>query len=197
VPIGTPDSRTVPKVAVGDRYLSKLYGCFAEIGGFICPNEKSGWSGWLYNNVPKAVEYECVKAGTSSSEDYPAKIPNRKVAYQVNSGVHNNPSDKSIVAFREVIRVPGVPWLQLHFQEYNLGAASRDSKDGAPTRSYIEVTSLKDGARETLNAASLPQQQSSTAYFNGDAVEIKLHVAPRDSGIFLRIEEITVGKYGI
>lgn len=58
-----PATRPQPKIIVSERYLAKLYGCFAEIGGFTCPNGKSGWSGWLYNPNPIVVEYECVKTG--------------------------------------------------------------------------------------------------------------------------------------
>lgn len=60
-----PATRPQPKIIVGEKYLAKLYGCFAEIGGFTCPNQKSGWSGGLYNPYPIVVEYECVKQGTT------------------------------------------------------------------------------------------------------------------------------------
>lgn len=50
-----------PEIIAGQKYLAKLYGCFAEIGGFVCPNQKTGWSGWLYNPSPVTIEYECVK----------------------------------------------------------------------------------------------------------------------------------------
>lgn len=50
-----------PIITVGKQYLATLYGCFAEIGGLACPNQKSGWSGRLYNPYPTVIEYECVK----------------------------------------------------------------------------------------------------------------------------------------
>ena len=52
---GEPSTRPTPKIIIGDTYLSKLLGCFAELN---C--EKLGWSGYLYNPLPIIVEHECV-----------------------------------------------------------------------------------------------------------------------------------------
>ena len=57
-----PSTHPQPKITVGEKFLAKLYGCFAEIGGFTCPNQESGWSVWLYNPYPTVIEYECVKS---------------------------------------------------------------------------------------------------------------------------------------
>lgn len=51
----TASSRSVPKIAAGDKYLSKLLGCFEELN---C--QRIGWSGYLYNPNPIVVETECV-----------------------------------------------------------------------------------------------------------------------------------------
>ena len=51
---GEPSTRPIPKIVVGDRYLSKLLGCFAELN---C--EKLRWSGYFYNPNPLVVEHEC------------------------------------------------------------------------------------------------------------------------------------------
>ena len=50
-----PSTRPIPQIVIGDKYLSKLLGCFAELN---C--EKLGWSGYFYNPNPLVVEYECV-----------------------------------------------------------------------------------------------------------------------------------------
>lgn len=50
-----------PIIIVGEQYLATLYGCFGEIENLGCPNQKSGWSGRLYNPYPAVIEYECVK----------------------------------------------------------------------------------------------------------------------------------------
>jgi hypothetical protein len=52
--------RPQPKIAVGTKGSSKLFGCFAKLN---C--QTIGWSGWLYNPSPRVMEYECVKQGTT------------------------------------------------------------------------------------------------------------------------------------
>ena len=49
-----------PKITVGEKYLSKLIGCFAQAN---C--QTIGWSGWLYNPSPTVVEHECVQGSTT------------------------------------------------------------------------------------------------------------------------------------
>jgi V8-like Glu-specific endopeptidase len=113
----------------------------------------------------------------------PSPIPHRKEPYALASGVHQGLGAESTAAFRQVVRIPGAPWLQLHFAEYDLGA-----------KSAVTITSLKDGHSQRLDAKSLPEWNDSTAYFNGDAVEVELHVAPGEQNIFIRMGELTVGE---
>ena len=113
----------------------------------------------------------------------PALIPRHLVPYVLDSGVRSGVGTEPVILFKKIIRIKGVPWLQLHFSDYNLGR-----------RSYIVITSLLDGACQRLDARTLRAWQGSSAYFNGDAVEVELHVAPGDTGVFFKIQEITVGK---
>jgi V8-like Glu-specific endopeptidase len=89
------------------------------------------------------------------------------------------------VAFRSVVKVPGSPWLRLSFSGVSLGRAS-----------YLTVTSLGDGARQRLDARALTQWKNSSAYFNGDAVSVDLHVASGDSNVFARMNEVMIGDPG-
>ncbi len=103
--------------------------------------------------------------------------------YALDSGVHENQRAAAAVeAYSAVVEVPDAPWLRLAFSDAALG-----------TGSYLTVTSLQDGAVQHLDAAALAQWENTSAYFNGDAVEVKLFVAPGDEGVFARIEEVTVG----
>ncbi len=110
--------------------------------------------------------------------------------YFVDSGLHDgspNSENDYALAFSEVIQVIGAPWLQLHFASYNLMEQippDTDRYDSTFVKigetdlaSYIIITSLKDGDQQRLDANSLPLWHSSSGYFNGDAVEIELHVA--------------------
>jgi V8-like Glu-specific endopeptidase len=114
----------------------------------------------------------------------PAPIPRHIEPYLLDSGVHEGVEAEAILLFRETVGVTGVPWLRLHFSDYNLGE-----------QSYIVITSLLDGASQRLDANGLDVWQGSSAYFNGDAVELELHVAPEETGIFVKIEQVTVGEW--
>jgi V8-like Glu-specific endopeptidase len=113
----------------------------------------------------------------------PAPIPHHKEPYRMDSMVHEGLEAQTASAFRQVMWVPHAAWLQIHFAEYNLGE-----------QSFVTITSLTDGHAQRLDARSLPEWQNSTAYFNGDAVEVELHVAAGEKDIFIRIEEVTVGE---
>ncbi|MDR4505894.1 MAG: trypsin-like serine protease [Candidatus Scalindua sp.] len=104
--------------------------------------------------------------------------------FVLDSGVHENLRKESSVPFRETMIIPGVPWMQIHVSASNLGE-----------RSCIVITSLYDGGQQRLDTQSLVQWHNSSAYLNGEAVEIALVVGPGESGIFFRIEEITVGEW--
>jgi len=111
-----------------------------------------------------------------------ARTPVRTEACPLSSGVYENLSGADyVVAFREVVRVRDAAWVRLHFGDYHLGEAS-----------FIQITSVEDGARQRLDSNSIVHYRNSSAYFNGDAVELELHVAPGDRGIFLDLKEATI-----
>ena len=56
------------------------------------------------------------------------------------------------------------------------------------------MTSLEDGGYQNLNAISLKQWSNTSAFFNGNAVQIELYVEPEDRGIFLDVKEVVVGE---
>ena len=54
----------------------------------------------------------------------PAKTPFHREPYFVDSGLHDGqvgPGAKTFVAFREVIQIPGAPWLRLLFHAHHPG----------------------------------------------------------------------------
>lgn len=114
----------------------------------------------------------------------PAPIPFHKEVYTLQAGGYKGLEAESLVAFREVVQISGAPWLQLHFSDYNLGK-----------QSYITITSLKDGGQQRLDSNNMKNWYNSSAYFNGDAVEVELHAEPGEKGIFFRIDQISVGEW--
>ena len=85
--------------------------------------------------------------------------------------------------FRTTVRHEGAPWLRLNFADYDLG------KD-----SYIIIRSGSDGGYQRLDARSIKEWGNSSAFFNGDAVEMSIHVAPGDRGVFFRLASLTAGR---
>jgi trimeric autotransporter adhesin len=106
----------------------------------------------------------------------------RTIRMTLDSGTHHGRSSQTVIGFQGTARAPGAAWIRLRFEDDRLGKAS-----------FLTVTSLKDGGRQRLDARSLRQWANSSAYFNGDAVRIELHVAPQDSGVFFRLGEVTMG----
>lgn len=85
-------------------------------------------------------------------------------------------------AFARTIRVPGAQWLRLNFAEATLGPGS-----------YIQITSLKDGGAQQLDAGSLELWGNTSAFFNGDAVTFELFAAPDDAEARVRMERLWYG----
>ncbi len=93
----------------------------------------------------------------------------------VDSGFVVNLSGKPGSIFQETIQVPDATWVRLTFDEVILGAAP----PGAP-ETYLRITSLADGAVQTLNAPALQQWSFTSAYFNGSSVSLEV-VADADA----------------
>jgi V8-like Glu-specific endopeptidase len=106
--------------------------------------------------------------------------------YVLNSGVHDGSQEGSAPAlmYADVIRVSRVPWIRLRFNQAFLGNSS-----------YMLLRSLQDNAVQRLDAANLEQWQNTSAYFNGDAVEIQLFVGAQDQDVFVQISDVMVGEW--
>jgi V8-like Glu-specific endopeptidase len=109
--------------------------------------------------------------------------PYRIIAYSLDSGVHDGDATPDQIAFRQVIHIEGTAWLRIHFAAYQLGEAS-----------YITLTSLKDQGVQRFDKTSLHDWSEISAFFNGEAVELVLHVASADRGVFVRIDQVLAGQ---
>lgn len=116
-----------------------------------------------------------------------AEIPFHQEAYSWKSSEYQGERGdgaKIFLAESHRVEVSGAPWLRLYFGQVHLGA-----------NSYLSIVSRKDGARQDLDAGKLAQWQNTSAYFNGDAIDVRLYVAPDDDGIFFQIRELEVGEW--
>lgn len=94
----------------------------------------------------------------------------------------NPPPDNGPFVTVEIIKQANAAWLQLKFDNFNLGQASR-----------LTVRSLTDGQKQTFSGESLQAWRGTTAIFNGDTVEVTLEVSPQDSNVFYNVEKIKAG----
>ncbi len=117
-----------------------------------------------------------------------ADLPRRTEPYSWTSGSFDGfgtATDPPGLVREDVVAVPGVPWMQLRFDHVQLGR-----------RSFLEITSLADGATQVLDAKTLKQWNQHSAYFNGDALEVRLFVGSLDRAVSINIPEIVVGELG-
>ncbi len=90
------------------------------------------------------------------------------------SGWVMNSSNQREVIASFTVDVPGASWMRLYFgPETTLGG---DVFQGSGA--YLVLTSHADGAVQVLNGIALEQWQKSSAYFNGDAVQVDLVAHP-------------------
>ena len=82
------------------------------------------------------------------------------------------------------IEMHDIPWIQLHFSDLNLGQES-----------YLILRSLYDDNWQKLDAYSMKQWNNYSAFFNGNAVEIKLFLAQTDRQVFIKIDEVIAGDW--
>ena len=112
-----------------------------------------------------------------------APVPFRVEPYLVTPAPMAAEDAESARPFHEEIRIPGATWLQVRFGDYDLGE-----------NSYLTVTGIQDGVEQRLTAKTLPQAYGVSAIFNGEGVDVDLHIAPGDSGVFVDIQEVNVGQ---
>ncbi len=84
--------------------------------------------------------------------------------------------------FTAVIEEPNAPWLQLHFEDFELG-----------NNSYIRIVSKEDGYYQVLDNNSIKQWNKTSAFFNGDEIVLELYVSPTDKNVFINTKKISFG----
>jgi len=87
------------------------------------------------------------------------------------------------IAERQTIERMGTSWMRFRIGEFHLG-------DG----SFITISSLLDGGMQRHTAASLAEWENWTAVFNGDAVEVVLHVGPDDEAAFVEVASVAYAE---
>ena len=116
--------------------------------------------------------------------DAATPLPHDRLTYAIDSGSLANASREEAVAFSEVVRIEGVDWIRLSFDDSTLLQGG----------SRLRVTSLLDGAIQHLDATNLERWGYTSAYFNGPSVRLELLAAPATWANRVRISEVTVSR---
>lgn len=118
----------------------------------------------------------CVDCRAQSTLEAPL---GKRVAYKLDSGEVSNPGADWSTGYSRSIVIPGAHWVRLHFGTAELEQGS-----------YLLVTSTLDGQTHRLDAAAMGDWNNSTAYLNGDTLDLQLFAAPNSRGNHITIEEI-------
>lgn len=86
------------------------------------------------------------------------------------------------------VRQPGAAWLRLSFEDVVL-AGDPLAGNGAQLRLY----GLRDGALQVMDALEVQRWQRSSAYFNGDAVQVEVWSVPGTGTSRVVVDELEVG----
>lgn len=98
--------------------------------------------------------------------------------------------DGRVIVHQETIHVDHAPWLRLQFGDIELAGHVREG-----TGAVLRITSLEDGGVQRLDAATIQEWRSTSAYFNGDAVTVELLAFPESGMNRLTITGVTVGEW--
>jgi V8-like Glu-specific endopeptidase len=112
-----------------------------------------------------------VVASRGLAQDAP--VHQVRVGVGLDSGLVESRGPARGVVYSSVVDVPERPWIRLTFDHAHLGAAPAG---GRPT--ILRITSLLDGAVQTMSATHLEQWQDTSAYFNGPAVRLEIVADP-------------------
>ena len=109
-------------------------------------------------------------------------------AYEHDTGIVVNDGNQrqTIIAFPVVFE--GVSSITLNFADVQL---SGDIAKG--TASELRITSMFDGAVQTMNAIHLEQWENQSAYFNGDTLLVEVISYPQTGSNRVSIDSIEVG----
>lgn len=93
--------------------------------------------------------------------------PSVELSYPYDSGWIQNSTGQTSVLASQSIRVQGAPWMRLRFESLVLGDGVR-----------LRLTSFADGAVQELDGDRAREWSNTSAYFNGDSIQLDLVAAP-------------------
>ena len=131
-------------------------------------------------------------AGLTGSVAWGQETPDLEqitMAVDVDSALVVNTSDKRALIYSTTIKMTDAGWIRLRFDHAT--RLGRVAEGGEPTR--LRITSLLDGAVQTLDATHLRQWRYTSAYFNGGSVLIEIVADSGADPSRLRMSEVWIG----
>ncbi|HIF42462.1 MAG TPA: hypothetical protein EYQ74_15370 [Planctomycetes bacterium] len=110
--------------------------------------------------------------GTALAQEAPP--PSIPVSYAYDTGWVENRTSTRIVTISFTVYQPQAEWMRLYFQDVNLGRNPQVPGQG----SILRMTAFKDGAVQEMNTTHVDQWQKSSAYFNGESVQVEVLADP-------------------
>lgn len=111
-------------------------------------------------------------------------IASVNVDLPVDSGWVQNNGDAAGIVWSTRFEVPNATWVRLRFSEVQLSQ---------PT-ARIRITSVQDGHTQSMHARHVRQWRNTSAYFNGNAVDIEVVADPGSDPCRVQIAGATVGS---
>lgn len=93
------------------------------------------------------------------------------------------------VVWSTIVTVPNAGWLRLEYDGVLLAGSRAPGSDG----SFVRITSLRDHAVQTQNLLHVGQWHETSAYFNGDSVQVELLAYPGTGDNRLVIRDVLAG----
>jgi hypothetical protein len=118
----------------------------------------------------------CTAAHAQTTLDHPV---GRMLPYVYDTGFADNPINKIDLVDAFEIRMNNAAWLRVYFDVVSL-----------PEGGFVQITSLKDGETQRLDAAAIDMWSYGSAYFNGDAVVVEVFAGPGTRATRIGIKEI-------
>ena len=119
--------------------------------------------------IMAAISFFVVSTDTVLAQTFPS----HEVELKVDSQDIYHEGRSTVIVWEKTIKLRDAVWMRLYFDRLVL---AHDVVGN--TSSTLRITSLKDGAVQTLDATSAKQWSNTSAYFNGSGVKLELIAYP-------------------
>lgn len=114
--------------------------------------------------------------------------PSSEVAFVHDSGRVANESGQAATVISFTVRIDGARWLRLGFDEIELAGDPTEGRG-----SILRLTAHEDGAVQELTALHCREWRNTSAYFNGDAVQVDVFAFPGTGPNRVALSKVTMG----